>query len=81
MTAGRNSVDDERLKSFVERIERLHEERTNLGADISDVFKEAKGVGFDVKALRKVLQLRRMDPADRQEHESLVELYMGALGT
>lgn len=80
MTAGRNSVDDDRLKSFVERIERLHEERTNLGADISDVFKEAKGVGFDVKALRKVLQLRRMDPADRQEHESLVELYMGALG-
>ena len=81
MTAGRNSVDDDRLKSFVERIERLHEERTNLGADISDVFKEAKGVGFDVKALRKVLQLRRMDPTDRQEHESLVELYMGALGS
>lgn len=80
MTAGRNSIDDQRLKSFVERVERLHEERTNLGADISDIFKEAKGTGFDVKALRRVLQLRRMDRGDREEQQSLVDLYMGALG-
>lgn len=80
MTAGRNSIDDQRLKSFVERVERLHEERTALGSDISDVLKEAKGTGFDLKALRRVLQLRRMDRGDREEQQRLVNLYMGALG-
>ncbi len=70
----------ERLKSFVERIERLEEEKAALAADIKDVFAEAKGAGFDVKILRQVLRLRKMEQADRQEQEELLTLYLQALG-
>lgn len=70
----------EHLKSFVERVERLNEEKDALTADIREVFSEAKGTGFDTKALRKVIALRKLDKADRQEMEAVMELYMTALG-
>ncbi|PWC81272.1 DUF2312 domain-containing protein [Azospirillum sp. TSH64] len=70
----------ERLKSFVERIERLLEEQRGLQEDIKDVFAEAKGTGFDTKIMRQVIRLRKMDKADRQEQEAVLELYKEALG-
>jgi uncharacterized protein (UPF0335 family) len=68
------------LKSFVERIEKLEEEKKALSEDIREVYGEAKGVGFDVKALRTVVRLRMQDGEERKEHEALVELYRDALG-
>ncbi|WP_119166220.1 DUF2312 domain-containing protein [Algihabitans albus] len=73
-------VAADRLKSFIERIERLEEERTVLGADIREIYAEAKGTGFDTKIMRQVIKLRKMDHADRQEQEHLLELYKRALG-
>ena len=72
-------VAADRLKSFIERIERLEEERTALGADIREIYAEAKGTGFDTKIMRQVIKLRKMDHADRQEQEHLLELYKRAL--
>ena len=69
-----------RLKSFVERIERLEEEKAALAADIREVYAEAKGNGFDTKVMRQVIRLRRMDSGDRQEQEALLDLYKQALG-
>jgi uncharacterized protein (UPF0335 family) len=68
------------LKSLVERIERLEEERTALSADIREVFAEAKGQGFDTKIMRQVIRMRRLDKADRQEQEAILDLYLSALG-
>ena len=73
-------VAADRLRSFIERIERLEEERSALTADIREVYSEAKGVGFDTKILRQVVRLRKMDQSDRREQEDLLELYMSALG-
>jgi uncharacterized protein (UPF0335 family) len=70
----------ERLRSFVDRIERLEEERAALGADIREVYSEAKGEGFDTKTLRQVVRLRKLDKADFQEREAMLDLYLGALG-
>ncbi len=70
----------DRLKSYIERIERLEEERTALGADVREVYAEAKSAGFDTKIMRQVIKLRKMDQADRQEQEHLLELYKRALG-
>jgi uncharacterized protein (UPF0335 family) len=70
----------DQLKSLVERIERLEEERGALAADIREVYSEAKGHGFDVKIIRQVVRLRRLDRADRQEQEAILDLYLGALG-
>lgn len=70
----------ERLKSFIERIERLEEEKAALAGDIRDVFAEAKGAGFDTKIMRQVLKLRKMEHDDRQEQEHLLDLYKRALG-
>jgi uncharacterized protein (UPF0335 family) len=75
-----NGIAGEKLKSFVERIERLSEERKALGNDISEIFAEAKGNGFDVKAIRQILKLRAMDANDRDEQEAIVDVYMRALG-
>ena len=82
MTIGHNvgGIDAGHLKSFIERIERLHEEREQLAADVKDVFAEAKGSGFDVKIMRKILQMRRKDKAALDEEETLIELYKNALG-
>lgn len=69
-----------RLKSFIERVEKLEEERKAISGDIKDVYSEAKGVGYDVKTMRKIVQLRRMDAADRAEQETLLDVYKHALG-
>ena len=73
------SVAADRLKSFIERIEKLIEERIAIQGDIKDVFSEAKGVGYDVKTMRKVIALRAMDAADRAEQETLLDTYWHAL--
>ena len=75
-----SAIAADRLRSFVERIERLEEERSALSADIREVYSEAKGVGFDTKILRQVVRLRKMDNADRQEQEELLTIYKEALG-
>lgn len=69
----------ERLRSFVERVERLEEEKSALAADIREVYSEAKGAGFDVKALRQIVILRKMDQSDRREQEELLDIYKRAL--
>ena len=68
------------LRSLVERIERLEAEKTNLAEDIKQVFSEAKAQGFDVKILRAIIRMRKMEDHTRQEHEALVDLYAHALG-
>lgn len=70
----------EHLRSFVERVERLSEEKDALAADIREVYAEAKGQGFDTKIMRKVIALRKLETAERQEQEAMLDLYMGALG-
>lgn len=79
-TKAAGPVSAERLKSFVERIEKLEEERKAIGGDIRDVYTEAKGVGYDIKIMRKIISIRRMEPADRAEEEELLDTYMHALG-
>ena len=74
------SIAADQLKSFIERIERLEEEKAALAGDIKEIFLEAKGNGFDTKAMRKILSLRKKDHAERQEEEAILELYMQALG-
>lgn len=69
----------ERLRGFVERVERLEEEKKALADDIKEVYAEAKGEGFDVKIMRQVVRLRKMDKADFQEAEAMLELYKRAL--
>jgi uncharacterized protein (UPF0335 family) len=68
------------LRQFVEQIERLEEEKKQLAADIRDKYTEAKAVGFDVKALRQIIRLRKKSNQERQEEESILEVYMHALG-
>jgi uncharacterized protein (UPF0335 family) len=68
------------LKAFVERIERLEEEKKTISDDIRDVYAEAKSTGFDVKALRAIVRLRKQDVAERKEQEAILETYMHALG-
>ena len=70
----------ERLKSFVERIENLEEEKTALTADIREIYSEAKGIGLDIKTLRQIVRLRKLDSSDRQQQEELLDLYKNALG-
>ena len=73
-------VAAEELKQFVERIERLEEEKAGIAGDIKDVFAELKGRGFDTKAVRSILRIRKKDHAERQEEEAMLELYLQALG-
>jgi uncharacterized protein (UPF0335 family) len=70
----------DRLRSLVERIERLEEERKALANDIKDIYAEAKSAGFDVKVLRQLIRLRRQEPAEIEEQESLLDVYRRALG-
>jgi uncharacterized protein (UPF0335 family) len=70
----------DQLRSLIERVERLEEEKAALTADIREVYSEAKGVGFDTKIMRQVVRLRKLDRADRQEQEAILDLYLGALG-
>ncbi len=73
-------IAGERLRSLIERVERLEEERRALTADIREVYAEAKGSGFDVKTMRQVVRLRRIDKDDLDEQETLLDLYKRALG-
>lgn len=72
-------IDANRLRSIIERIERLEKEKAGITSDIRDIFAEAKSAGFDVKILRAMIKLRKMDAADRDEQEYLIETYRKAL--
>jgi uncharacterized protein (UPF0335 family) len=74
------SLDGGHLKSFIERIERLEEEKKAIADDIKDVYAEAKGNGYDVKIMRKIISLRRQDENKRREEEEILDLYLSALG-
>ena len=74
-----DGVAAERLRTFVERIERLEEDKAALAADIREVYSEAKGAGFDAKTLRQIVKLKKMNQTDRRQREMLLELYKRAL--
>lgn len=75
-----NATAQGQLKSIIERIERLEQEKSELSEQIKEVFGEAKGNGFDVKVLRRVIKIRKMDRAKRQEEDSILDLYLSAIG-
>ncbi len=77
---GHNTLASDHLKPTIERIERLEEEKKAIADDIRDVYAEAKGNGFDVKALREIVRLRKQNADKRREHEAILETYMHALG-
>ncbi len=81
MRAGVQGIEGGRLRSIVERIERIEEEIRSLNDDKKDVYAEAKGEGFDVKILREVVKLRREDPQERDVHDSLLDTYLHAIQT
>ncbi|HYD30111.1 MAG TPA: GapR family DNA-binding domain-containing protein [Azospirillaceae bacterium] len=73
-------IAGDQLRSFIERIERLEEEKKGISDDIRDIYAEAKGTGFDVKIIRQIIKIRKMENNERQEQEELLDLYMAALG-
>lgn len=73
-------IAPDRLKSLVERVERLDEEKATIAADVRDIYTEAKSAGFDTKAMRAVIKLRRLAKEERQEQEAILDLYKSALG-
>jgi len=75
-----NSTAQDQLKSIIQRIENLEAEKAEIAEQIKEVFAEAKGNGYDVKTLRKVVRIRKQDRAKRQEEEALLDLYLSALG-
>lgn len=75
-----SGVGANELRQFVERIERLEEDKAGIASDVKDVFAELKGRGFDAKAVRRILALRRKDASEREEEEAILKLYMQALG-
>ena len=79
-TVSPDSVAQDQLRAFIERIERLEEEKQAIAGDIKEVYAEAKGNGFDTKVLRTIVRIRKQDHAERMEQEALLELYMSALG-
>jgi uncharacterized protein (UPF0335 family) len=78
MTPGDNAK--EQIRSIIERVERLEEEKAAIASDIKDVFTEAKGNGFDCKALRTIVRMRKQDAGERAEQETILETYMQAMG-
>lgn len=76
---GHNS-SGERLKSFVQRAERLNVDKENIAEDMKELFSEAKSSGFDVRAIKEVIKIRKMDKGDRQEREAVVKLYLDTIG-
>lgn len=80
MTETAGEISSERLKSFIKRIEKLEEDKASVAEDLRDVYAEAKGTGFDVKIIRKIVRLRKMENDERREEEELLSLYMSALG-
>lgn len=79
-TAQPGGVAGDQLRTIVERVERLEEEKQTIADDIKDVFAEAKSNGYDVKALRALIRLRKQEPNERQEHEAILDVYMHAMG-
>jgi len=77
---GSGGVNAGQLKSIIQRIEKLEEEKATLAGDIKEVYAEAKSHGYDVKVLRQVIRIRKMDKADREELDELLELYLDAVG-
>jgi uncharacterized protein (UPF0335 family) len=77
---GSIAVSAQQLRSFVDRIERLEQDKAGIADDIKDCYSEAKGLGYDVKILRKVIALRKRKPNERREEEELLEIYLQALG-
>ncbi|WP_199500256.1 DUF2312 domain-containing protein [Methylovirgula sp. 4M-Z18] len=75
-----SAVDAGHLRAFIERIERLEEEKKTIADDIKDVYAEAKGNGYDVKIMRKIVSIRKQDHEKRKEEEEILDLYMAALG-
>ncbi|MCX8996815.1 DUF2312 domain-containing protein [Rhizobiaceae bacterium BDR2-2] len=75
-----HGVARDQLRAFIERIERLEEEKKTIADDIKDVYAEAKGTGFDTKILKKVIALRKKDDQERMEEEAILETYLAALG-
>jgi uncharacterized protein (UPF0335 family) len=75
-----NATAQTQLKSIVERVERLEQEKSEIAEQIKEVFAEAKGNGFDVKVLRKIVRIRKQDRAKRMEEEAILDLYLSALG-
>jgi uncharacterized protein (UPF0335 family) len=75
-----NATAQTQLKSIIERVERLEQEKSEIAEQIKEVFAEAKGNGFDVKVLRKVIRIRKQDRAKRQEEEAILDLYLAAIG-
>ena len=73
-------IAGERLRSLIERIERLEEERATIAADIREIYAEGKAAGFDVRIMRRVIRLRKMEKAERDEQETLLDLYLRAIG-
>ena len=80
MADGGGQIAQDRLRSFIERVERLEDEKSVLAADIKEVYAEARSAGFDPKTMRKVIRLRKMEDSDRQEEEFLLDTYLSALG-
>ncbi len=74
------NIAGERLRSIIERVERLEEERKALANDIKDIFSEAKSAGFDVKVIRQLIRIRKQEPAEVEEQETLLDIYRRAIG-
>jgi len=79
-TVSSDSVAQDQIRAFIERIERMEEEKKAIADDIKEIYAEAKGNGFDTKILRKIIAIRKQDPSERMEQDALLELYMQALG-
>ncbi|MBI1620339.1 DUF2312 domain-containing protein [Aquamicrobium zhengzhouense] len=79
-TDSRQTIAAGQLRAFIERVEKLENEKQTIAEDIKEVFAEAKGTGFDTKAMRTILRLRKKDRAEREEEEAILDMYLSALG-
>lgn len=79
-TSDVGGIAADRLRSIIERVERMEEERKALGSDIKDIFTEAKSAGFEVKIIKQIIRIRKQDPADVEEQDTLLDIYRRALG-
>lgn len=79
-TAGSNGVDGSHLQAFIDRIEKLEEEKRGIASDVKEIYAEAKGMGFDPKIIRKIVVMRRRDKHEREEEAEMLDLYITALG-
>lgn len=80
ITSSSQTVAAGQLRALIERIERLEEEKATIAEDIKEIYQEAKGTGFDTKAIRTIVRLRKKDQAQRQEEQAVLDLYLAALG-